>query len=235
MRSLPAHVAIIMDGNSRWAKDKKIPKKEGHKAGVKAARSAIEFAVKNKIKFLTLFAFSTENWGRSKNEVKALMELFVKAMQEETPQLIENFVRVNFIGDINRLEKAIINEIIKTKGLTNDYEPKMNLNIAISYGGRWDIVQAIKEISKDLSKKKIKEKNINEDLLSSYLDTSNFPDPDLVIRTGNEKRLSNFLIWQAAYSELIFLKKLWPDFKNTDFKRALDEYKRRKRNFGLRS
>ena len=160
MRSLPAHVAIVMDGNSRWAKDKKIPKKEGHKAGVKAARSAIEFAVKNKIKFLTLFAFSTENWGRSKNEVKALMELFVKAMQEETPKLIENFVRVNFIGDINRLEKAIINKIIKTKGLTNDYEPKMNLNIAISYGGRWDIVQAIKEISKDLSKKKIKEKNI---------------------------------------------------------------------------
>ena len=156
MSSLPTHVAIIMDGNSRWAKDKKIPKKEGHKAGVKAARSAIEFAVKNKINFLTLFAFSTENWGRSRTEVKALMELLVKAMQDETPQLIKNYVKVNFIGDINRLEKAIVNKITKTKSLTSNYEPKMNLNIAISYGGRWDIVQAIKEISKDLLQKKIK-------------------------------------------------------------------------------
>ena len=234
MSSNPNHVAIIMDGNSRWAKDKKIPKKEGHKAGVKAARSAIEFAVKNKIKFLTLFAFSTENWKRSKKEVKSLMELFVDAMKEETPELIKNSVRANFIGDISRLKKSIIDKIAETKGLTGAYKPKMSLNIAISYGGRWDVVQAAKKIAIDLSKNKLSEKSINEELFNSYLDTSSSPDPDLVIRTGNESRLSNFLIWQAAYSELIFFRKLWPDFNKSDFKRALDNYKKRKRSFGKR-
>ena len=235
MSSTPTHVAIIMDGNSRWAKQKNLTQKDGHKAGVKAARNAIEFAVKNNIKHLTLFAFSTENWRRSKKEVKSLMELFVEAMKEETPELIKNSVRANFIGDISRLKKSIIVKIAETKGLTSTYKPKMDLNIAISYGGRWDVLQAVKKIANDFSKNKFEEKDINEKLLNSYLDTSISPDPDLIIRTGNESRLSNFLIWQAAYSELIFFRKLWPEFESKDFRRALDNYKKRKRNFGKRS
>lgn len=235
MSSKPTHVAIIMDGNSRWAKQKNLTQKDGHKAGVKAARNAIEFAVKNNIKHLTLFAFSTENWRRSKKEVKSLMELFVEAMKEETPELIKNSVRANFIGDISRLKKSIIVKIAETKGLTSTYKPKMDLNIAISYGGRWDVLQAVKKIANDFSKNKFEEKAINEKLLNSYLDTSTSPDPDLIIRTGNESRLSNFLIWQAAYSELIFFRKLWPEFESKDFRRALENYKKRKRNFGKRS
>ena len=235
MSSTPTHVAIIMDGNSRWAKQKKLTQKDGHKAGLKAARNAIEFAVKNNIKHLTLFAFSTENWRRSKKEVKSLMELFVEAMKEETPELIKNSVRANFIGDISRLKKSIIAKIAETKGLTSTYKPKMDLNIAISYGGRWDVLQAVKKIANDFSKNKFEEKAINEKLLNSYLDTSTSPDPDLIIRTGNESRLSNFLIWQAAYSELIFFRKLWPEFESKDFRRALENYKKRKRNFGKRS
>ena len=235
MSSTPTHVAIIMDGNSRWAKQKNLTQKDGHKAGVKAARNAIEFAVKNNIKHLTLFAFSTENWRRSKKEVKSLMELFVEAMKEETPELIKNSVRANFIGDISRLKKSIIVKIAETKGLTSTYKPKMDLNIAISYGGRWDVIQAVKKIANDFSKNKFEEKAINEKLLNSYLDTSTSPDPDLIIRTGNESRLSNFLIWQAAYSELIFFRKLWPEFESKDFRRALENYKKRKRNFGKRS
>ena len=235
MSSKPTHVAIIMDGNSRWAKQKNLTQKDGHKAGVKAARNAIEFAVKNNIKHLTLFAFSTENWRRSKKEVKSLMELFVEAMKEETPELIKNSVRANFIGDISRLKKSIIVKIAETKGLTSTYKPKMDLNIAISYGGRWDVLQAVKKIANDFSKNKFEEKDINEKLLNSYLDTSSSPDPDLIIRTGNESRLSNFLIWQAAYSELIFFRKLWPEFESKDFRRALENYKKRKRNFGKRS
>tara|TARA_S200000501_G_scaffold249292_1_gene233523 strand:- start:2245 stop:2952 length:708 start_codon:yes stop_codon:yes gene_type:complete len=235
MSSTPTHVAIIMDGNSRWAKQKNLTQKDGHKAGVKAARNAIEFAVKNNIKHLTLFAFSTENWRRSKKEVKSLMELFVEAMKEETPELIKNSVRANFIGDISRLKKSIIVKIAETKGLTSTYKPKMDLNIAISYGGRWDVLQAVKKIANDFSKNKFEEKDINEKLLNSYLDTSTSPDPDLIIRTGNESRLSNFLIWQAAYSELIFFRKLWPEFESKDFRRALENYKKRKRNFGKRS
>jgi len=235
MSSTPTHVAIIMDGNSRWAKQKNLTQKDGHKAGVKAARNAIEFAVKNNIKHLTLFAFSTENWRRSKKEVKSLMELFVEAMKEETPELIKNSVRANFIGDISRLKKSIIVKIAETKGLTSTYKPKMDLNIAISYGGRWDVLQAVKKIANDFSKNKFEEKAINEKLLNSYLDTSTSPDPDLIIRTGNESRLSNFLIWQAAYSELIFFRKLWPEFESKDFRRALENYKKRKRNFGKRS
>lgn len=235
MSSTPTHVAIIMDGNSRWAKQKNLTQKDGHKEGVKAARNAIEFAVKNNIKHLTLFAFSTENWRRSKKEVKSLMELFVEAMKEETPELIKNSVRANFIGDISRLKKSIIVKIAETKGLTSTYKPKMDLNIAISYGGRWDVLQAVKKIANDFSKNKFEEKDINEKLLNSYLDTSSSPDPDLIIRTGNESRLSNFLIWQAAYSELIFFRKLWPEFESKDFRRALENYKKRKRNFGKRS
>ena len=235
MRKLPNHVAIIMDGNTRWAENNNLDKNDGHKEGVNKARLAVEFFLKNKIKNLTLFAFSTENWGREKKEVKALLKLFLEAINEQTPDLIKNKVKLNFIGEISRFDKVLINKIKSSQTKTSKYASKMSLNIAISYGGRWDIEQAFKTIVKDILKRKIKVKNINESLIANYLSTSLIPDPDLIIRSAGEQRISNFFLWQAAYSEIYFSKKLWPDFNERDFKKALDEYAQRKRKFGVKT
>lgn len=235
MRKLPNHVAIIMDGNTRWAENNNLDKNDGHKEGVKKARLAVEFFLENKIKNLTLFAFSTENWGREKKEVKALLKLFLEAINEQTPDLIKNKVKLNFIGEISRFDKALINKIKSSQTKTSKYVSKMSLNIAISYGGRWDIEQALKSIVKDILKRKIKVKNIDETLIANYLSTSLIPDPDLIIRSAGEQRISNFYLWQAAYSEIYFSKKLWPDFNERDFKKALDEYAKRKRKFGVKT
>lgn len=235
MRKLPNHVAIIMDGNTRWAENNNLDKNDGHKEGVKKARLAVEFFLENKIKNLTLFAFSTENWGREKKEVKALLKLFLEAINEQTPDLIKNKVKLNFIGEISRFDKALINKIKSSQTKTSKYVSKMSLNIAISYGGRWDIEQALKSIVKDILKRKIKVKNIDESLIDNYLSTSLIPDPDLIIRSAGEQRISNFFLWQAAYSEIYFSKKLWPDFNERDFKKALDEYAKRKRKFGVKT
>lgn len=235
MRKLPNHVAIIMDGNTRWAENNNLDKNDGHKEGVKKARLAVEFFLENKIKNLTLFAFSTENWGREKKEVKALLKLFLEAINEQTPDLIKNKVKLNFIGEISRFDKALINKIKSSQTKTSKYVSKMSLNIAISYGGRWDIEQALKSIVKDILKRKIKVKNIDESLIANYLSTSLIPDPDLIIRSAGEQRISNFFLWQAAYSEIYFSKKLWPDFNEKDFKKALDEYALRKRKFGIKT
>ena len=235
MKKLPNHVAIIMDGNTRWAENNNLDKNDGHKEGVKKARLAVEFFLENKIKNLTLFAFSTENWGRQRKEVKALLKLFLEAINEQTPDLIKNKVKLNFIGDISRFDKVLINKIKSSQIKTSKYDSKMSLNIAISYGGRWDIEQALKSIVKDISKKKIKIKNIDESLITDYLSTSLIPDPDLIIRSAGEQRISNFFLWQAAYSEIYFLKKLWPDFNEGDFEKALDEYALRKRKFGVKT
>ena len=235
MKKLPNHVAIIMDGNTRWAENKNLDKNDGHKEGVKKARLAVEFFLENKIKNLTLFAFSTENWGRQKKEVKALLKLFLEAINEQTPDLIKNKVKLNFIGDISRFDKVLINKIKSSQIKTSKYDSKMSLNIAISYGGRWDIEQALKSIVKDISKRKIKIKNIDESLITDYLSTSLIPDPDLIIRSAGEQRISNFFLWQAAYSEIYFLKKLWPDIDEGDFEKALDEYELRKRKFGVKT
>ena len=235
MRKLPNHVAIIMDGNTRWAENNNLDKNDGHKEGVNKARLAVEFFLENKIKNLTLFAFSTENWGREKKEVKALLKLFLEAINEQTPDLIKNKVKLNFIGEISRFDKALINKIKSSQTKTSKYVSKMSLNIAISYGGRWDIEQALKSIVKDILKRKIKVKNIDESLIDNYLSTSLIPDPDLIIRSAGEQRISNFFLWQAAYSEIYFSKKLWPDFNEKDFKKALDEYALRKRKFGIKT
>ena len=235
MKKLPNHVAIIMDGNTRWAENNNLDKNDGHKEGVKKARLAVEFFLENKIKNLTLFAFSTENWGRQRKEVKGLLKLFLEAINEQTPDLIKNKVKLNFIGDISRFDKVLINKIKSSQIKTSKYDSKMSLNIAISYGGRWDIEQALKSIAKDISKKKIKIKNIDESLITDYLSTSLIPDPDLIIRSAGEQRISNFFLWQAAYSEIYFLKKLWPDFNEGDFEKALDEYALRKRKFGVKT
>ena len=235
MKKLPNHVAIIMDGNSRWAQKKDLSKEKGHKAGVKKARLAVEFFLENGIKELTLFAFSTENWGRQKKEVKALMKLFLEAINDQTPDLIKNKVKLNFIGEISRFDKVLIKQIKKSQENTSKYDPKMNLNIAISYGGRWDLEQALKKIIDDILKETIKIKNLNEDLISNYLSTSQIKDPDMIIRSGGEKRISNFFLWQAAYSEIYFSDKLWPDFNEKDFKEALNEFSSRKRKFGVKT
>ena len=235
MKKLPNHVAIIMDGNSRWAQKKDLSKEKGHKAGVKKARLAVEFFLENGIKELTLFAFSTENWGRQKKEVKALMKLFLEAINEQTPDLIKNKVKLNFIGEISRFDKVLINQIKKSQENTSKYDAKMNLNIAISYGGRWDLEQALKKIIDDILKETVKIKNLNEDLISNYLSTSQIKDPDMIIRSGGEKRISNFFLWQAAYSEIYFSDKLWPDFNEKDFKEALNEFSSRKRKFGVKT
>ena len=230
--TLPQHVAIIMDGNNRWATERNLPGVDGHKNGVKRAREAVEFAVKRGLTTLTLFAFSSENWGRSSDEVNLLMRLLNTALQEEVPNLIKNSVQLNFIGDLSQFDQELKDQMKKSEELTycNPKEKKLDLVVAASYGGRWDIVNAINEIhnsgTNDL---------ITEEIFNSFLSTSAYKDPDLCIRTGNEKRVSNFLLWQLAYSELYFPDILWPDFDDDEFDRALKEYSKRSRRFGDKS
>ena len=222
------HLAVIMDGNSRWASSRNLPSKAGHKEGVKKARLAVEYALEKKIKYLTLFAFSTENWLREEVEVKDLISLFFEALEEQTPELREQKVKLNFIGDISRFNKKLIKQIEKSKKITNEYVPKLNLIIAASYGGKWDIINAVKKFYADK-----KNKNITENSLEDYLETKRFPNPDLIIRSGGEQRLSNFYLWQSSYSELYFSEKLWPDFNKKDFDEALMNFSSRKRKFGV--
>jgi undecaprenyl diphosphate synthase len=222
------HLAVIMDGNSRWASSRNLPSKAGHKEGVKKARLAVEYALENKIDYLTLFAFSTENWLRDEVEVRDLISLFFEALEEQTPELREEKVKLNFIGDISRFNKKLLKQIEKSKKLTEDYKPKLNLIIAASYGGKWDIINAVKKFYADK-----KNKELNEKSLEDYLETSSFPLPDFIIRTGGEQRLSNFYLWQSSYSELYFSDKLWPDFEKKDFEIALEDFSSRKRKFGV--
>ena len=221
------HLAVIMDGNSRWASSRSLPSKAGHKEGVKKARLAVEYALEKKIKYLTLFAFSTENWLREEAEVKDLISLFFDALEEQTPELREEKVKLNFIGDISRFNKKLIKQIEKSKKLTDEYEPRLNLIIAASYGGKWDIINAVNRFYSDK-----KNQELTENSLEEYLETWRFPNPDLIIRSGGEQRLSNFYLWQSSYSELYFSEKLWPDFNTKDFDIALIDFSSRKRKFG---
>ena len=227
MKSLN-HLAVIMDGNSRWASSRNLPSKAGHKEGVKKARLAVKYALEKKIGYLTLFAFSTENWFREEAEVKDLISLFFDALDEQTPELREEKVKLNFIGDISRFNKKLVKQIEKSKKLTDEYEPKLNLIIAASYGGKWDIINAVKKFYSDK-----KNKELTENSLEEYLETRRFPNPDLIIRSGGEQRLSNFYLWQSSYSELYFSEKLWPDFNTKDFDIALMDFSSRKRKFGV--
>ena len=222
------HLAVIMDGNSRWASSRSLPSKAGHKEGVKKARLAIEYALEKKINYLTLFAFSTENWLREEAEVKDLISLFFDALEEQTPELRGEKVKLNFIGDISRFNKKLVKQIEKSKKLTDEYEPNLNLIIAASYGGKWDIINAVKKFYSDK-----KNKELTENSLEEYLETRRFPNPDLIIRSGGEQRLSNFYLWQSSYSELYFSEKLWPDFNTKDFDTALMDFSKRKRKFGV--
>ena len=229
--TIPNHVAIIMDGNNRWASERNLPGVAGHQKGVERAREAVEFAVKKGISTLTIFAFSSENWGRSNEEVNLLMKLLNTALKEQVPNLIENSVQLNFIGDLTQFDSDLLNQMKKSEDLTacNDKEKKLDLVVAASYGGRWDIINAVNSLKESNIDK------ISEEDLTSLLSTSKFKDPDLCIRTGKEKRISNFLLWQLAYTELYFPDLLWPDFDDDEFEKALLEYSTRTRRFGDKS
>jgi len=227
----PKHVAIIMDGNGRWATQRNKYRTSGHKAGVESVRRTIRQSSKLGIKWLTLFAFSSENWSRPQKEVSMLMELFTRALKKEVPELHENGVRLNFIGDLSRFSKGLQKRMNNVVDLTlgND---KMLLNIAVNYGGRWDIMQAAKKMAQAIQNNDIKADEVNEESFEQFLSMNLAPNPDLLIRTGGEMRISNFLLWQMAYTELYFTQTLWPDFDEECLNQALESYQQRERRFG---
>lgn len=228
---LPEHVAIIMDGNGRWAKERGFDRIYGHQNGVVSVRECTEAAAEIGVKYLTLYAFSTENWGRSKEEVDALMELLIDTIEKETPTLNKNNIRLLAIGDLDRLPEGAHEKLNRCLSDTAHNE-HMSLVLALSYSSRWEIANALKLISKDLAEGKLNEDDINEDLISKYMTTRGIPDPDLMIRTSGEMRVSNFLLWQMAYTEFYFTETHWPDFRRESFYEALVEYQKRDRRFG---
>lgn len=231
---IPQHVAIIMDGNGRWAERHGSARIFGHEHGVESVRSTVEGAGEIGIKFLTLYAFSTENWERPQNEVEALMELLVQAIENETDSLMEKNVRLRAIGDLNKLPPKVqkkLNECIKNL----DSNTGLTLILALSYSSKWEIVEAVKKIIGEVGTGKINPEELNSKLFENYLLTKNFPDPELLIRTSGEYRISNFLLWQIAYCELYFTEKMWPDFKKEDLFEAVCDFQNRERRFGKTS
>ena len=227
------HIAIIMDGNRRWAKQRNLDKKIGHKEGANTLENIVKYGNKIGLKYITAYAFSTENWKRSEDEVGALMLLLQTYLDDFAKRVDTENVKINIIGDIEklnkRLQKSIHNAMEKTKNNTG-----ITFNIAINYGGRDEIVKAVTNIAKDVKEDKIKIEDINEQLISDNLYTKGMPDPDLLIRTSGEMRLSNFLPWQLVYSEFLFVDKLWPDFTPEDLDNAIMEYNKRNRKFGAK-
>ena len=230
-RYIPNHVAIIMDGNGRWAQQRKQLRAVGHRAGLKAVRKIVTYAATLGIKVLTLYAFSSENWKRPENEVSALISLFIYALNREMKSLHKNNVRLNIIGNISQFNEDLQNMIINAEQLTKD-NSGLVLNVAANYGGRWDILQSTKKMAKQVLDGKITLDDITEERFNSEISMHDFPEVDLVIRTGGEYRISNFLLWQIAYSELYFTDVLWPDFNQTLFDKAIDVFNTRERRFG---
>jgi undecaprenyl diphosphate synthase len=231
MNNLPRHVAIIMDGNGRWARRKRMPRHAGHRAGVKATRNVVETCVAKEIGALTLFAFSSENWRRPKNEVGLLMELFISTLQREVNRLHENNVRVRFIGDRTAFSEKLQQQIAHAEQLTLDNKG-LSLNIAANYGGRWDIAEAVRKLGRKIEVGILKASELTVEDIAAHVSLADLPEPDLFIRTGGEQRISNFLLWQLAYTELYFTDCLWPDFDSSAFEQALLAYAGRQRRFG---
>jgi len=231
MERIPSHIAIIMDGNGRWAKQRKLPRTMGHRAGMKNIKMMVEESSNLGVKYLTLYAFSTENWKRSKEEVGALMDLVVEFINKEFEELHRNNVKLNSIGDISKLPEkskaAVEDTMYKTRNNTG-----LTLNIALNYGGRDEIVKGVKEVAKEVLEGKLQVDNIDDKIISDHLYTSGMPDPDIVIRPSGELRLSNYLLWQSAYSEFWFSDINWPDFKKEDLRRAISDFQKRDRRFG---
>ena len=234
LNRLPKHVAIIMDGNGRWAMQRGEDRNYGHKKGVDAVREIIETAAELGIQYLTLYAFSTENWNRPWEEVEALMELMVNSLNNETKRLVDNNIVLKIIGDIDRLSAEVRESLDYTLEKTSRCNG-MTLVVALSYSSRWEMVKAVRDISYKIKEGKLDPGNIDDKIFENYLTTKDLPDPELLIRTSGELRISNFLLWQIAYSELYFTETLWPDFGKGELYKALIEYQKRERRFGKTS
>lgn len=230
--TLPTHVAIIMDGNGRWAKARHLPRVEGHRNGVESVRAIVRAAGEVGIKYLTLYAFSVENWNRPKDEVDTLMKYLARFLKNEIGELNKNNVSLEAIGQIYRLPEFVQTQLKKTKAALAKNNG-LTLILALSYGGRTEIVEGVRSIGEKIKQGKLDPAEINEQLISQHLYTSNYPDPDLLIRTSGELRISNFLLWQISYAEFVVTQTLWPDFRKPQFFAALEEYTRRHRRFGL--
>ncbi|MFC0116421.1 isoprenyl transferase [Pseudoalteromonas xiamenensis] len=230
-QSLPKHIAIIMDGNGRWAQARHRPRVFGHKKGVDAVRSAVQFCSKLGVKSLTLFAFSSENWRRPEDEVSTLMELFLFVLTKEVKKLHKNNVKLTIIGDLSKFPENLQQKVVDSETLTQD-NTGLQLNIAANYGGRWDITNAAQQLASDVASGKLQPSDITEDAITSRLSMAEQPELDLLIRTGGDLRISNFLLWQAAYAELYFTQTLWPDFDEAAFAEAIACYVSRERRFG---
>tara|TARA_B100001057_G_scaffold466961_1_gene524616 strand:+ start:8675 stop:9430 length:756 start_codon:yes stop_codon:yes gene_type:complete len=231
---LPRHIAIIMDGNGRWAQQKGYNRIYGHNKGVKSVQEIVEEALNLNIPYLTLYAFSVDNWNRPKNEIGTLMDLLVNSLKIEFEKLIENNIRLNTIGNIKSLPKRVQEEVINVTNKTKSND-KMVLTIALSYGAREEIENVIKNIAKEVKNNTISIENVDHSIINKHLYTQNLPDVDLLIRTSGEQRISNFLLWQIAYAELYFTDVYWPDFGKKDFYKALFNYQKRERRFGKTS
>ncbi|MEO8664141.1 MAG: isoprenyl transferase [Ignavibacteria bacterium] len=229
---IPDHVAIIMDGNGRWAKSKGLSRVFGHNEGVNSARDIVEASGQLGIKYLTLYTFSTENWKRPRNEITLLMKLLIRSIRDETDRLHQNDVRLIATGDLENLPVKVTDELNEAMRKTKDNK-LMTLNLALSYSGRWDILNAVKKILSEQNKSKFDLEALNEKSFSKYLATGSIPDPDLMIRTGGEFRISNFMLWQMAYSEIYIDDNYWPEFKRAQYYKAISDYQKRERRFGL--
>lgn len=232
--ALPRHVAIIMDGNGRWAQSRRRPRVIGHRAGARAVNRSVDLCLNKGIEVLTLFAFSSENWGRPPEEVDALMKLFMRALEREVESLHRRGVRIRFIGERERFATAIRDRMQRAESITADNQ-RLTLVVAASYGGRLDLAQAARALAEDVAAGRLDPTQIDETSLAQRVALADLPPPDLFIRTGGDLRISNFLLWQLAYTELWFSEKLWPDFDADTFQQALDDYARRERRFGLTS
>ena len=228
---MPRHVAIIIDGNGRWAKGRKKPRHAGHRAGVKSVRMSVETAAQRGVEYLTLFAFSSENWARPEEEVSSLMNLFVEALRREVDELHRNNVRLKFVGALDELAIGLREKIAESEQKTAN-NTGLRLTVAMAYGGRWDIIEASKSIARQVKEGSLQADDVDDALFSGELQLAGLPDPDLLIRTGGEQRISNFLLWNIAYAELWFTKVLWPEFDAGVFDEALLDYASKQRRFG---
>jgi undecaprenyl diphosphate synthase len=233
-KEVPIHIAIIMDGNGRWAKKQGKDRIEGHKAGVESVRNAVKASIECGVKYLTLYAFSTENWKRPKEEVDALMELLVFAIEKEVPELMKNNIRLNAIGNLSSLPDKSRQSLYQSIELTKN-NTQLTLTLALSYSSKWEITNACKQIAQKVKRGLLNPEDIDESIIQNHLNTADLPDPELIIRTSGEHRISNFLLWQAAYAEFYFTPVYWPEFTKEEFYKAILDFQKRERRFGKTS